>query len=231
MTKVKDAIAALRRGEIVLIYDAEGREEETDLVVAGQFITREHIRMMRRDGGGLICAAMHPRIADKLGIPFLVDVWKHAQERYPVLGELEANDIPYDEKSSFSITVNHRKTFTGITDADRALTIKELAKLAKRALNGYSPGEFGRMFRSPGHVVLLRAAKGLLDKRVGHTELSVALIERACLIPLAAICEMLDDSGGSLPPEKAKNYAERHGLVFLRGTEIKKFIKQSPGFK
>lgn len=231
MRSVRDAIAALRRGEIVLVYDGEGREEETDLVVAGQFITMEHIRRMRRDGGGLICAAIHPRIADKLGIPFLVDVWRHAQDRYPVLKELEANDIPYDEKSSFSITVNHRRTFTGITDADRALTIKELAKLAESALNGYSPGAFGRCFRSPGHVVLLRAADGLLESRLGHTELSVTLMELAGLTPLATICEMLGDSGGSLPPDMAKSYAEEHGLVFLQGKEIKKFIKQSPGIK
>jgi len=231
VSRVKDAIAALRKGEIVLVYDGNGREEETDLVVAGQFITREHIMRMRRDGGGLICVAMHPKVADKLGLPFLVDVWRQAQERYPVLKELEANDIPYDEKSSFSITVNHRKTFTGITDADRALTIKELAKLSMSALNGYSPGEFGRNFRSPGHVVLLRAADGLLDRRLGHTELSVALMELANLTPVAAICEMLGNDGGSLPPDKAENYADEHGLVFLQGKEIKKFIKHSSGIK
>jgi 3,4-dihydroxy 2-butanone 4-phosphate synthase len=231
MEKIMDALAALRRGEIVLVYDGEGREEETDLVVAGQFVTREHVKRMRRDGGGLICVAMHPKIADKLGLPFLVDVWRHAQERYPVLKELEANDIPYDEKSSFSITVNHRKTFTGITDSDRALTIKELARLAETALNGYSPGLFGRNFRSPGHVVLLRAADGLLRSRMGHTELSVTLMQMARLTPVAAICEMLGNEGGSLPPGEARDYAEEHDLIFLEGREIKKFIKQSPGFK
>lgn len=231
MKRIRDALAALRRGEIVLVYDGEGREEETDLIAAGQFVTKKHVRMMRRDGGGLICVAMHPKIADKLGIPYLVDVWRHAQERYPVLRELEANDIPYDEKSSFSITVNHRKTFTGITDSDRALTIKELAKLAESALNGYSPGLFGRNFRSPGHVVLLRAADGLLNRRMGHTELSVTLMQMAQLTPVAAICEMLGDDGGSLPPDEARNYAKEHDLIFLEGREIKKFIKQSPGFK
>lgn len=229
VNRVKEAIAALRRGEVILVYDGDGREEETDLVVAAQFITKEHIRRMRKDGGGLICVAMHPKIADKLGLPFLVDVWKHAQDRYPILKELEANDIPYDEKSSFSITINHRKTFTGITDADRALTIKELAKIADSALNGYSPGEFGRNFRSPGHVVLLRAADGLLHSRMGHTELSVALLEQARLTPVATICEMLGDEGGSLPAEKAREYAREHGLVFLKGQDIKKFIKQSSG--
>lgn len=231
MQRIRDALNALRRGELILIYDGKGREEETDLVAASQFVTQAHIRRMRRDAGGLICVAVHPRIAHKLGLPFLVDVWRHAWDKYPVLKELEANDIPYDEKSSFSITINHRSTFTGITDADRALTIRELSRIAENALDGYAPGEFGRNFRSPGHVILLRAAEGLLDSRAGHTELSVALLEAAGLTPVATICEMLDDQGGSLPSEEAKKYAERHGLVFLEGGEIKKFIKQSPGFK
>jgi 3,4-dihydroxy 2-butanone 4-phosphate synthase len=229
--RIRDAIAALRRGELILIYDGKGREEETDLVAASQFVTKAHIRRMRRDAGGLICVAVHPKIADKLGLPFLVDVWRHARDKYPVFKELEANDIPYDEKSSFSITVNHRRTFTGITDADRALTIRELSRIAENALNGYDPREFGRNFRSPGHVVLLRAAEELLDSRMGHTELSVALLQLAGLTPVATICEMLGDQGGSLSPREAREYARRHGLVFLEGWEIKKFIKQSPGFK
>lgn len=226
MRELWDAIEALKNGEMVMIYDGKGREEETDLVAASQFITNAHIRTMRKDGGGLICVAMHPAIADKLKIPFLVDVWRHAQRRYPVLRELEANDIPYDEKSSFSITVNHRKTFTGITDKDRALTIRELSRIAENALNGYDSREFGRNFRSPGHVVLLRAADGLLESRMGHTELSVALVQRAGLTPVVTICEMLSDDGGSLRPKQAKKYAERHDLVFLEGREIISQIKK-----
>jgi 3,4-dihydroxy 2-butanone 4-phosphate synthase len=224
MRKLEDALDALRKGELILIYDGEGRERETDLVIGSQFVTPWHVRTMRKDGGGLICVAIHPRIAETLGIPFLVDVWK-----YRVLKELKANDIPYDEKSSFSITVNHRKTFTGITDKDRALTIRELSGIGENTLNGYDPGEFGRNFRSPGHVVLLRAARGLLEKRQGHTELSVELMQRAGLTPMATICEMLGDDGGSLPPEHAREYAEEHGLAYLEGREIiaqiKKFIK------
>jgi 3,4-dihydroxy 2-butanone 4-phosphate synthase len=168
---------------------------------------------------------VHPKIAGRLKIPFLVDIWKHVGKKYKVFEELKANDIPYDEKSSFSITINHRKTFTGITDNDRSLTIRELAKVADNALNGYRPGEFGRNFRSPGHVVLLRAADNLLLKRKGHTELSVALMELAGLTPVATICEMLGNDGNSLPFEKAKEYARKRRLAFLEGKDlIKKFI-------
>lgn len=227
MSKINEAIEALKSGEAVLVYDAKGREEETDIVVAGEFTAPSHIRTMRKDGGGLICAAVHPKIADRLKIPFLVDVWKHAGGKYRVFRELRPNDIPYDEKSSFSITINHRKTFTGITDNDRSLTIRELAKVAENSLNGYRPGEFGRNFRAPGHVVLLRAADNLLLQRKGHTELSVALMELAGLTPVATICEMLGDDGNSLPLEKAREYARKHGLPFLEGKDIiKKFINQ-----
>lgn len=217
---IGDAIKALKKGEIVLVYDADGREEETDLVVASEFISPAHIQTMRKEGGGLICTAIHPTIADKLGIPFIVDVWNHAEGKYKVFKELKADDIPYDEKSSFSITVNHRKTFTGITDNDRALTIKELSKISKNSLNGHNPKEFGINFRSPGHVILLRAANGLLLKRRGHTELSVALMQMAGLTPIATICEMLGDDGYSLRIKDARNYAKRKGAVFLEGNDI-----------
>ncbi len=215
---VDRAIRALKQGEMVLIFDGEGREEETDLVVASQFVTPEHIRRMRKHGGGLICTAVHPQIARELGLPFLSEVLSSAAERFPVLNALEANDIPYDERSSFSITINHRRTFTGITDSDRALTIRELARLA--SLNGEKRALFGRYFRSPGHVILLRAAEGLLRSRRGHTELSVALTEMAGLIPIATICEMMGDDGLALSKREARRYAERHGLVFLEGEEI-----------
>ncbi len=238
--RTDDALLELKKGNIVLVYDGDGREEETDMVVAGEYATPAHIRALRKDAGGLICTAVHPELAKLLGLPFLVDVWSHSARRYKVFNELKANDIPYDEKSAFSITINHRKTFTGITDNDRSLTIRELAKIAKKAMNGhgdssaknnrpiihenpgngYDPREFGRNFRSPGHVILLKAADGLLLKRKGHTELTVALMEMAGLTPLAVICEMLGDDGGSLPPEEAKAYAKKNGLVFLEGKEV-----------
>ncbi len=218
--KIDDALRELKRGNIVLLYDGDGREEETDIVVAAEHATPEHIRTMRKDGGGLICAATHPKIADKLGLPFLVDIWSHSAGRYTVFEGLKADDIPYDAKSSFSITINHRKTFTGITDKDRSLTIKELSRVAENAMNSHDPEEFGRNFRSPGHVTLLKAAEGLLEKRKGHTELSVALMELAGVTPIATICEMLGDDGGSLSRGKAQEYAEKNGLVFLDGVEV-----------
>lgn len=222
---IKDAIKAFKDGEIVLIFDNENRERETDMIVAAEHMTPEHMRIMRNDAGGLFCVPLSSEVSDKLGIPFMTDIMEAATPKYPVLGELSPTDIPYDEKSAFSITVNHRKTFTGITDNDRACTIKELALLCK---NG-DYDNFGKYFRAPGHVTLLRAAKGHVLKRQGHTEMSIALTEMAGTTPVAVCCEMMDDhSGGSMTTDDVAKYAEKKGLLFLSGEEL---IKAYQKFK
>jgi 3,4-dihydroxy 2-butanone 4-phosphate synthase len=134
-----------------------------------------------------------------------------------MLSELSPTDIPYDEKSAFSLTINHRKTFTGITDNDRALTINELAYLCQK--EDYQ--NFGKYFRAPGHVTLLRAAEGLLLKRKGHTEISVALTEMTGMTPVASMCEMMDDnSGESMSTDDVAQYAAKNNLVFISGAEV-----------
>ncbi len=227
MNNVEKAIEALKRGKIVLVYDSDDREGETDMVVASQFITPEHIRTMRKDAGGLICTAIHPDICNKLGIPFMVDILEFASQKFKVLKELYPNDIPYDEKSSFSITINHRKTFTGITDKDRSFTIKKLAELVKEERFN----DFGKEFRSPGHVTLLRAAEGLVKNRQGHTEMTVALAEMANLVPITTICEMMGDDGDAMSKSETKKYAEKHNLIYLSGEELinyylEKYLKE-----
>ena len=130
------------------------------------------------------------------------------------------DDLPYDERSAFSISVNHRRTFTGVTDEDRALTIRELGKLGALAMDAPMIEEFGRNFRSPGHVPLLRAANGLLAERTGHTELAVVLAELAGVTPALAICEMLDaTTGKALGLAKASEYARKKGMPLLAGMD------------
>jgi len=222
---IKDLINAFKDGEIVLIFDNENRERETDMIIAAEHMTPQHMRTIRNDAGGLVCAPISAEVSDKLGIPFMTDIMEEAAEKYPVLGELSPTDIPYDEKSAFSITVNHRKTFTGITDNDRAYTIKELALLCKN--EDYK--NFGKYFRAPGHVTLLRAAEGHVLKRQGHTEMSIALTEMAGTTPVAVCCEMMDDkSGGSMTTDDVAKYAEKEGLLFLSGDEL---IKEYHEFK
>ena len=219
---IKKAQESLKRGEFVLIYDFEDREQETDLVMAAEFATSKTIRVMRRDGGGLIILMAHFRLADKLGLPFLADIFYRGGARWPVLKELIPNDIPYDTKSSFSVPINHRGTFTGISDTDRALTISRFSQLARDVTDlgsGEAQRVFGESFRTPGHVPICVAAPGLLAERQGHTELGVALALMAGMTPVVTACEMIGEQC-SLPPDDARAYAEDKNLVFIEGQDI-----------
>ena len=213
---IDDALAALRDGKFILLYDFDDREGETDFAIRSDAVTYKHIVQMRKDGGGLICTAVHPVAARRLGLPFASDAL-----RAIAVAEREG-DIPYDRKnhSSFSLWVNHRNTFTGVTDRDRALTVNAIAEQVKRALDG-GDVNFHETFRTPGHMALLRAADDLLDQRRGQTELSVAMAAMAGVTPAITICEMLDDeSGYALTRSDAKRYAREHGLVFIGGNEV-----------
>jgi 3,4-dihydroxy 2-butanone 4-phosphate synthase len=113
--------------------------------------------------------------------------------------------------------VNHRDTFTGITDEDRALTITELAAAASAP----DAVDFAAAFRAPGHVHLLRAAPDLLADRLGHTELGIALAAATDQPPAVVVCEMLDDeTGEALPPAAARAYGERNDIPYVEGSEI-----------
>lgn len=217
------AIEAVRNGNMVLLFDDDDREGETDLVIPAQSVTPADVARMRHDGGGLICVAIHATAAQKLGLPFISDVLHsvslNGHRSLRTLVE-KKGDIPYDSRSSFSLWVNHRGTFTGITDNDRALTINKIGETVGKVLNGEKI-DFGRDFRSPGHVALLRAATGLLDERRGQTELSVQLALMAGICPSMVVCEMLDDrTGKALSKEDAKKYSLQYNMPFIEGKNI-----------
>lgn len=206
---VDAAIDAFARGEPVLIHDAADREGETDLVYPAHAVDSAAVRRMRNDAGGLVCVALSDAVATAWDLPFVQDTIDH-----PLAAD---HDLAYDERSSFSFTVNHRDTFTGITDDDRARTISRLGELAADAADA----AFAEEFRAPGHVHLLRAAPNLLVDREGHTELGIALADAADQPPAAVVCEMLDDeSGKALAPDDARAYADRHDLVYVEGADL-----------
>ena len=227
--KIDSALLDLRNGKFILVYDNESREGETDIVIASEFAAPESIRTMRKDGGGLIFLMISSEIANKLKLPYLADLFSDVDARYPVLKELIPNDIPYDTKSSFSLYINHRNTFTGITDIDRSLTMRKFAQLTKK-IDGIDDGlaikMFGKEFRSPGHIPICIAAKNLLSERSGHTELIVSLLKMGGLTHVGSGCEMMGDDGKALSKSKAKQYANDNGLVFLEGKDIVRTWKQ-----
>jgi 3,4-dihydroxy 2-butanone 4-phosphate synthase len=232
INNIKKAISELRQGKFILIFDDDSRESETDLIMASEFITPDSIKIMRKDGGGLIFLMISKEIANKLKLPFLSDLYSEIKNNYPVLKALIPNDIPYDTKSSFSLYINHRKTFTGITDIDRSLTMRKFAELVKKTEklnNGLATNLFGKEFRSPGHVPICIASEKLLDQRRGHTELTISMLKMANLTPVGSGCEIMSDNGKALQKEKAKEYAENHNLVFLEGKEIIEAWKNGQG--
>jgi len=223
--KIQKALADLRKGKFVLVFDDDTREAETDFFIAAEHVTPESVRTMRKKGGGLIFLMASHEIAQKFDLPFLADLFKDVEKKYPSLKHLVANDIPYDSKSSFSLYINHRETFTGITDIDRAKTMKGFADLATSMMEKPSDDAvqtLGQSFRTPGHVPICVASERPLQNRFGHTELAVALVTMSGITPVAAGCEMMGDDGKALSKTQAKAYAAQHDLVFLEGKEIVK---------
>lgn len=210
---IADAVAAFREGGPVLIHDADDREGETDLLFPAGAVGPREVAQLRNDAGGLICVAVSAPVAEAFDLPFLQDVIDH-----PATHD---HDLSYDDRSSFSISVNHRDTHTGVTDRDRAHTISELGRAAADA----PAFPFSETFRAPGHVHLLRSAEGHIANRQGHTELGLALALEAGLPPAVALCEMLaDETGDALPPDRARAYATRHDAPYVEGAELVKTL-------
>ena len=219
---IERALQDIREGKIVLVFDFDDREKETDMTVASEFITMEKVRTLRKDAGGLLCTTTPYQIAKDVGLPFLSDTFWDCSEKYPLLKAMAPTDIPYDNtKSSFGITINHRKTYTGITDNDRALTIRTYADVlfSGKPIEEIQK-EMGINFRAPGHVHLLNTSENILENRKGHTELCTALMIMAGVMPSATICEMMGDDGNAKSKAEVLEYAEKNGMTFITGDEI-----------
>lgn len=211
---LSNAKRSLKNGGYIIIHDAQKRENEFDIVIAAEFVTPRQIATMRRDGGGLLCLALGYDFAQKMGLRYMHDIL--AESTVPQ--QMIMGVAPYGDHPTFSLSVNHIHTWTGVTDVDRARTISEIAALydtddiAKR---------FAESFRTPGHVQLLVASQGLLEDRGGHTEMSVYLTKAAGLKPAAVICEMIDyKSGLALSGLDVTRYADRQNIPILEYEEI-----------
>ncbi|MGM0397765.1 MAG: 3,4-dihydroxy-2-butanone-4-phosphate synthase [Halobacteriota archaeon] len=206
---VDEAVAAFAAGDPVLVHDFADREGEVDMVYPARSVTPTDVATMRNDAGGLVCVALGPEVADTFELPFLADEIGHPAA--------ESEHLGYDERSSFSLSVNHRETYTGITDADRALTISRLGDAAATP----ETTDFAASFRAPGHVHVLRAARDGLSGRKGHTEMGIALADAANREPAAVVCEMLDDeTGEALSTTDARAYADRYDIPFVEGRDL-----------
>jgi len=217
---LESGLESLKRGEFVLLFDSEGRENEIDMMVAAQFVTPEHVARMRQHAGGLLCISIDYNFADSLELKYIHEILSEStfSNKEMIMGL-----APYGDHPTFSITINHYQTYTGITDKDRALTIREMANIFNV---DNKKKKFVSTFKTPGHVPLLIASKGLLAQRQGHTEMSVYLTQIAGLTPVAAICEMMDaETYTALSIDKAEKYAKQNAIPLIDGKELLEYAK------
>ena len=184
------------------------------------------MRRLRQDCGGLLFLAIGDDVGEKFGLPWLQDLHTHPAlvKENPVLATLITDDLQYDTRSAFTLSLNHRETYTGITDHDRALTTRRFGELAAEMSNSDAIDAItalGKEFRTPGHIPLCREAPGGLKTRQGHTELAVAIARLAGLAPCTIGAEMLQPDGDrALSVDDARTYAAKHGIPMLTGDEI-----------
>lgn len=208
---VDRALTAFGRGKPIMIHDGSEREGETDLIYPAHSVDVPAVSRLRNDAGGLICVALGDSVAEAFDLPFLQEVIDH-----PLT---DNHELTYDTRSSFSLTVNHRKTHTGITDRERSMTIRAVATAASEP----ERVDFATTFRAPGHVHLLRAAPGLLDDRQGHTEYAIAVAQETGLPAAVTVCEMLDDESGlALSVAAAKAYSTQNDIPFVEGRWLRR---------
>ena len=226
--QVGEAVAAFRSGRPVMVFDSDYREKETDLLWPAVSATPEIIRRLRKDCGGLLFLAIGNEVGDLFGLPWLQDIHSNAilVEENPVLQHLVTNDLQYDSKSAFTLSLNHRETFTGITDKDRALTTRRFGKLVGELFESGITGTeammaLGSEFRTPGHIPVCRESPGGLSSRQGHTELAVSIARLAGVVSCTIGAEMLDPTGdGALSLEDARNYASVNDIPIITGEQI-----------
>ena len=188
ISRIEDAVAAMSRGEIVVVVDDRDRENEGDLVIASEKVTPQAIAFMMNHARGLICVAMEGERLDELDIPLMV----------PRNTEML--------KTAFTVSVDYiPETTTGISAADRAATVRALVGSDAR------PDDFAR----PGHIFPLRAHPDGVLSRPGHTEAAVDLSRLAGLPASGVICEVANDDGTMARLPELERFAERHGLHLI----------------
>src|SRR6187397_3122457 len=190
---IEEALEDIRSGRMVVVCDAEDRENEGDLTLAAQFATPESINFMAREGRGLICLALTSDRCDELGLDLMA----------------AKNESSFE--TAFTVSVEAREgVTTGISAHDRAHTIQV----------AIDPRSQPEDLVQPGHVFPLKARSGGVLERTGQTEAGVDLARLAGLIPAAVICEVMNDDGTMARVPDLIPYCERHGLKMITVADL-----------
>ena len=181
---IDQTIAAIARGEVVIILDAEDRENEGDFICAAEKISPQIVNFMITHGRGQLCMPILPEVAERLQLKLMVD-----QNTSPL-------------QTPFTIPIDHYTNKTGITAPERATTIAAIVDPSSK------PDDFVR----PGHLFPLMSKEGGVLRRAGHTEAAVDLARMADLVPAGVLCEILDPEGNRATRDQLFALAERHNL-------------------
>ncbi|MBT9176484.1 MAG: Riboflavin biosynthesis protein RibBA [Firmicutes bacterium] len=199
LAPITEVIEEIRRGKMIIVVDDEGRENEGDLVMAAEKATAEAINFMVTYGRGLVCLSLPAERVKQLDLPQMVEV---------------NTDL---RGTAFTVSIDAKKGIsTGISAADRALTITLAVDPAAK------PEDFIR----PGHIFPLRAQPGGVLKRAGHTEASVDLALLAGLRPAGVICEIMKDDGSMARLPDLMEYAAKHDLKVCSIAELISYRRQ-----
>jgi 3,4-dihydroxy 2-butanone 4-phosphate synthase/GTP cyclohydrolase II len=198
---IEDAIAAIGRGEIVVVVDDEDRENEGDLIMAAEFATPEAIAFFLQHTSGVICATLTSERARQLALTPMVQQNTESQ------------------RTAFLVTVDYRHgTTTGISAADRAATIRALVDPATR------PDDLLR----PGHIFPLEAREGGVLKRAGHTEAAVDLARLAGCRPVGILCEIVSaDRHDMARRPELERFCEHHGLLLISIADLIRYRRRT----
>lgn len=200
--RVEDAIAAIARGEIVVVADDEDRENEGDLIMAADAATPSAMAFFIRHTSGVICVGLPGERCDELRLPLMV----------PPVANTEALG------TAFTVSVDLKTgTTTGISAADRAATLRALA----------DPSFVADDFNRPGHIFPLRARPGGVLKRAGHTEASVDLARLAGRAPAGVLCEVVLENGGMARVPDLRRFADEHGLCFISIADLIRYRRRT----
>jgi len=194
--RLKTAIEALQKGELVILIDSEDRENEGDLVLAAQFATPEKINFLIRKACGLVCLALEAAQVERLGLAPMVQ--NNQTER----------------KTAFTVSIEASQGIsTGISAQDRAHTILVAA----------DPKSTEKDVISPGHIFPLRAAPGGVLERNGHTEGSIELCKMAGLTPAAVICEIMNEDGTMARKQDLQEFSQKYNIPIVTIEEMVAF--------
>lgn len=194
---IEEALEELRKGHIILVTDDENRENEGDMICAGEFATQQNINFMACYAKGLICTPMSGELAAKLGLHPMVTVNTDNHE------------------TAFTVSIDHVDTTTGISAAERSVTALACVK------DGSKPEDF----RRPGHMFPLIARKGGVLVRNGHTEATVDLCRLAGLKQCGLCCEIMDEDGTMMRTPKLWELAKKYNFKFITIKDLQDYCR------